>query len=420
MSGYDSYFSPVVLIAGLTPGVVLDDIVDDILSVTLENEMGAMDKLSIALRNPDMKYMNDRRFRFGMRFLFRFGYPGRLTSRKTMIVKGVIPTFGSGANTIELTAFDEGLDLAQRTKARNWGPLSSSDIAQKIASIFGLRAVVDDSQDGRKSDRIQPASVTFYEYLNTLADQIGFEFQVENGTLFFTRMSMGEPQGRYTYHGSGFTLLKGFRPNIDAARAPSTRHANTASHGRAAESHQTGAHPSDERAAQNQGRFRIGLEDLSTRLIPGDASGETAREVVRPTAETAAATRRAHARAEQTKIEMAANTAAAEFVGDPTIMARSVIDIRGVDHEYVGAWKVTRTVHSLSTEYTTSAQLKRLGKARGSARHTAPGNQRANESGHGGEENSSSGGNRAFRIQTENLSTRLVSTPSGTTGRGAG
>jgi phage protein D len=423
VSGYDDYFKPLVLLASMTPGVSLDDVVDDLLSVSFENEMGALDKLTLVLRNPEHKYKNDRRFRFGIRFMFRFGYRGRLTARRVMVTRGVVPTYGT-AGTIELVAFDSGVDLSARTGPRNWGPLSSSDIARKVAVMFGLRADVDDSEDGRKADRIQPAAVSFYEYLNTLADQIGFEFSVEDGVLIFKKMDMGEPVGKYTYFGTPFTLLKGFRPDIDAAKPPATRHANTAASGRKAESSQTGASASDKRSAQNQGRFRINLSDLSTLLVPADATGEATREVTRPTAETAANARRVQVRAEQTKIEMAASSAAAELIGDPYVMARRVIDIQGVDYEYVGPWKVVKAVHSISDTYTTSVQLRRLGKPRGASGSKVPGHQRASESGHkaeAGGENDRRETSRNLQINTANLSTRLVNQRvSGGTGGGVG
>lgn len=330
------------------------DIIGDVSSFSYESVSRGMDKLILQVRNPDLKYKDDPRFRANQKYAIRFGYPMWFSNLKKVIVVRAQPVYPLGMPMIELTAYDTGRALALGSSPRNWANRKSSDIAKLVAQQFGMEFDIEDSRNARLQNRhrIQPASVTPYEYLDQLADQLGWDFYVEDNTLHFHPMRMnGAPSRLFTYYTSSTSILKSFSPDVKAAKAPRIGRAGPG--GRHPATPATG--PATPRAAANTAMWGINAETREGTKIPGP--------VTTPSAESDTRVRQINMAGLQTKIDMAAVTAAAELVGCPDVMARNLIEIQGVDQEYAGIWRVKTADHRIdpSGGYTTSLKLTRMG-----------------------------------------------------------
>lgn len=367
-------FSPRVVIQPEGEEKSWQDIVRDVISFEYVSPSRGMARVTLVVANPGLKYANDSRFKEGFRFKMRFGYPGMYSEEKKLVVVGAAPTFPNGLPVITLTGYDKGRVMVT-SRPKNWGRLSSSEIATKIASIYGLRSNVDQSKDWRPRARVQPANVSSFEYLDRLAQEIGYDFWIEKDTLCFKILDFGQtPVGRFTYYKNGGSILKEFSPSVRQAAPPTTPRANT-NHEGTQESHATPT-ATGPRPAQDLTRFRTDFETTGT-------NSERYRAADGPThatAETHPAAQRRQAAAEQLRLEMRANTATAEFVGWPLLMARKIIQIDVTEVRYSGLWRIEEATHSITSDggYTTTVSLSRGGTNRRN-RHEAPRNNQNNQ-----------------------------------------
>jgi phage protein D len=401
VAGYRDMFAPRFILEA-ADGSDLADIIGDTVSMTYTDATKGMDKVVLAVRNPRLKYANDKRFEHGFRLKLKFGYPSNFSETRTVIVVQAAPSFPAGMPMIQLTAYDTGRDLAMGAKARNWGRVTSSYIAEQVASEFGLRADVESSDDERPQHRIQPANVTSYEYLARLAHALNWDFYVENDTLHFHNMKTNEaPSHTFKYFLDGGGILKDFTPSVKAAKPPATRHAGTNAAGTAAHSARTG--PGDARSTRNPARREINTERVDARTVPASS-----REgLTHATPETHPETQARHARAQQTRLDMSAVEATAELVGQPRVRARQMIEIQVIEQRYTGLWRVKESTHKIDERggYTTSLKLTRHGLNGGTGSRTA-GNHTANQN-HAGDGATSAGQQRRV-IDTERVQVRGV------------
>lgn len=398
-SGYDDYLAPRFLLTG-EDGTSMSDVIDDITAMSYEDVAHGMDRVTFNVRNPDLKYANDARFLHGFRFRLKFGYFSSFTTERLVIVTGAAPTYPNGMPMITLTSYDQGRDLAMGTRPRNWGSITSSQIAQQIARDFGMNSDTDDSADGRRQSRVQPANMSPFEYLNRLSEHLGWDFYVDANTVHFHRMRTGaQAVAEYTYFKDGRGVMKDFQPSVKAARPPATRHANTDAAGRAASSAQTGQNASDARSNTNTAQY---VMDVFVENGRGGRTRRLAEPVVHHTPETDPRRQADHARAHQTRLEMAAVKASASLIGQPLLKSRDVIRVDVQEQRYSGLWRIDKAVHTIDAQggYNTNLELSRRGLNTGPRTNRSPTNQTNN--------NTSTANSGQIEINTQVVSGRSV------------
>lgn len=414
-------FAPMFVLESRTPGIDLADIADDIVALVYTDGSRRMDKCVFTLRNPDLKYTNDPRWTGGIKFALKWGYRNEVSALRLMVVTGAKPTFPQeGMPMISVTAYDLGRDMAHGARPRNWGTRSAADIARVVATEWGFDADIEDSGDRRRQARIQPANTTTYEFLRKLADDVGFDFFMDGNTLHFHREDTGAaPSHAFLYYRDGEGVLQSFEPEVRDARPPATAASGVNHNGTAGHSAQTGTAATDPRTAASLAQMRAADLRVSRELLRGQASAARRVELIQarvniqraisslrpaatpaetrarvtiqangtyrvdhvpithPTPETSPTVQARHASAAQTRIEMRAVRASAEFIGQPRLRARQVIQIDVVDQLYSGLWRVQEVSHRIDSQggYRTTAKLVRNGLNK---RTTVPANQRNN------------------------------------------
>lgn len=356
---YDRLFAPRIVLEPEPGTKDLVDIAADIISMEYKSASRGMAVCSLAIVNDGLKYANDDRFKVGFKFRLKFGYPGNFTTEKRLIVTGSAPVYPNGMPVISLTAFDLGRTM-MTSRAKCWGRLSSSEIAQKIASMHGLKSDTDQSKDWRRHSRMQPANISAFEYLDRLAGEIGYDFWIEGETLSFKILDTNQPPAaRFTYYKSGTSILKDFSPSVRAASPPTRPTAGTNRAGTAA----THANPTANgpRPAADLTNRRVGFDmgDTSTFVTAVHAT----EGPVTPTPSPHPEIQRRRAQAQQYRMEMRAVTASAETIGFPTLMARKIIQVDVTERRYSGLWRIEEATHSITADggYTTALALSRSG-----------------------------------------------------------
>lgn len=278
----------------------------------------------------------------------RWGYPNEMSPIYTFVLVRAQPSFNSNNGPVlKVVGWDRSIDMSRGAAPNNWGSVSSSDVARKIAEKYNLRAVMEDSDDARKESRMQGAHESDISFLKRLAEALDWDCYVEGRALHFHRRMFDEkPTRTYDYMLGRNPQVIDFSPKINMNKRTKT--------GKAAVDAKTGT-PATPIANQSQtkpmGKFLINVDQQTGTLVPA--------AITKSSAESNAKVVTKHAAAKQQKIDMSAAEATMTVIGDSTVRSRQPINVRGVGM-YSGVWYVKQAKHDISSEgYTTVLELQR-------------------------------------------------------------
>jgi len=234
IEGYDQYRTPIVLVR--VDGAVSADLSARIIEMKYNDNHkmsgkgkgsrkgkkggGAhVDKLDLHISDPQHEFTGDPRFAPDARWDVRWGYPNELSEIRWFLLKYYEPIYDhTGIHSKKLTLYGTAHTLTTVKGARNWGRISSSEIANQIAKRHGLRVDIEFTDDQNETAFIQPVDQSDFEFLSELADDIDFLFYVENDVLTYKSRDTAyseSPRQRFVYGGPGSILLS-FKPVVKA------------------------------------------------------------------------------------------------------------------------------------------------------------------------------------------------------------
>lgn len=144
----------------------------------------------------------------------KMGYGDRLTSVFKGLITSVKFDFPSeGSPKLSVVCQDKSYLMMKHKLSVAWSSLPYSDIASKVAGLYGLDSVVDSSVDTHET--VQQENESHYSFLNRLAGMIGYEFFVSVDTLYF-RIPYVDSDSPITTLKWGKSL-KSFSPDFDLA-----------------------------------------------------------------------------------------------------------------------------------------------------------------------------------------------------------
>lgn len=348
-------------------GALANDLIPLCTKFEYEEEEKKLAKLHLTFANPAMRLMDDPRFSEGVKFRVRFGYLNDMSDIKEATIAHARPHYGgTGMPTVEMVA----MNLQNMNKAANsvnWGPISSSDVAKKVAERYGYKTKIEDSKDGRRQARVQPAAVTDLQFLMGLAKPLHWDCYLDKDTLHFHPIEYtGVSELEFIYYTDRAGTLLKFDPDVNMTAPPAVKTASSdPKHGEGVEK---GREIGEERRKGYSSKAAFGTNYIVT------ASHETDPHVVA-----------AHGESDKKKIDMKAIKSSAEMIGTPRLMARKMIRISGVDKIYTGNWRVNKVKHTIDTHgYKTHVNMSRdAGKAKTPEQNQHTGNEGRDNSGDG-------------------------------------
>jgi phage protein D/phage baseplate assembly protein gpV len=186
---------------------------DDLIEVTVDTSLHVPDMFTIHLHDERVKWVDEGPFGLGKEVeIAALSEEGN--SSKTLF-KGEItalePDYGEGTQaTLLVRGYDRSHRLHRGTHSKAYLQVTDSDLATRIAQEAGLRAQVDATTE--VYDHVLQHNQTHMDFLTERAQRIGYEFFVEDKTLYFRKPSKS---------GSGGTLelewgkqLKSFKPRL--------------------------------------------------------------------------------------------------------------------------------------------------------------------------------------------------------------
>lgn len=370
------------------------DLAGRILGFSYEDSERRADKAVLQLRNDDLALFARDELMGGQVLEVAWGYPGHLSTPRRVVVRSI-----KGFETLSIEARALSTLMDRRARTRSWRGMTRSEIAGAIAQEYGFDDFDIDDLD-QSMDVIAQVGETDARFLRRLAAREDFEMYVdERGFHFHARRQDAAPTHVLTWYadpGRGDVLSVNVESDLVRrvgrvtvrGRDPITR-------------------TTIEEAATNETTERATLAEVATVIDPetgalrdASTSRETPRtdrrnatESVRTTSAPTPARARREAQARFRRAERAAVELSLKVVGDPTLRAGTVIEVRGISERLSGLYYLTTVKHTVDASgYVCELKASRdgLGRSGGTSRaeRQAPGTA-PNEPELGGERNRS-------------------------------
>jgi hypothetical protein len=209
-------FAPAVLLN--INGKDASDLLGQLTTFTHKRELAKSAESKFTFRNDTRRLLDDPRTFPNTTWTFRYGYLNDMSPIITGIVREVEPSYAD-RRTVVITLYDMALNMSQTSAGKNWGKVSTSEIARQLAKLHGFQATIEESGDVPKKAWVQPGDVNDIRYLRDLAMLIDFEVLVE-GTpprlVYRKKQYDSPPVGTFIYHDdpSERLYVNSFKPKV--------------------------------------------------------------------------------------------------------------------------------------------------------------------------------------------------------------
>ena len=334
------------------------DLADRILGFTYEDSERKADKVSIVLDNFDLSLFESQALAGGSILEVSWGYPGCMAPPRRVVVKKLK---GFTTLTVEAQALSSLMNRKART--RRWENVTRAAVAKKIAAEYGYSGSFADIEDtGEVFEVINQSAETDARLLKRLAAREEFEFFVDHTGLHFHERRLGAaPTHVLTWYadpGRGDVL------SVNVESDLGRRAGKVAVKGRDPKSkttiQATATSSTVKRSTLGEVVEVVDPESGSTSLQTRNATESVHAS---PVSTAKRATREADARFR--RAEGASVKLSLQVVGDPTLAAKSVVEVRGISSLLSGKYYAREVKHIISSSgYTCELKLTRDGVGR--------------------------------------------------------
>ncbi len=326
------------------------DLSGRILGCTFEDAERRADKCTLKLDNHDLSLFDREELVGGQLLEVSWGYPGHMSRPRRVVIRKLK---GFSTLTIEARALSTLMD--RQVQTRTWIGVTRSQVATAIAEEHGYEGAfvqVEDTEE--RFDTIAQTAETDARFLRRLAAQEEFEFYLDAGGFHFhERQQSAAPTHVFTWYsdqGGGDLLSVGVESDL------TRRVARVTVRGRDPITRTT-----IEESANNETADRTTLAEVAsvidlldgetgaTRVETGPVLERNATESVRPTSASTPALARREAQARFRRAERASVRLSMKVVGDPTIHAKSIVEVRGISSALSGLYYLTTVKHTISS-----------------------------------------------------------------------
>lgn len=297
-----------------------------------------------------LKWMDSGLFDEGNEVEIHIGYVNNMQFMLRGDITASAPSFpDSGAPVLEVRGFNFYQRLQRKRRSKPFKASTDAAIVREIASEMNFTAEVDDP--GFEYKIVPPNNASYADIIRQRAQRIGYEFVVKDRTLYF-QVPRYRAQPQPTLSLEWGRDLKNFRPQLTTyglATEVSVRVSQTA-RGR-------GKDPIVGKATAGEERVKMGAQSGSE-IVQALYGDNALRADDQHVASQAEANELALAQLEVKSLEFISGSGAC--IGNPALLARSVIELKGLGKRFSGHYYVTSATHTIDGNgYQTSFEVKR-------------------------------------------------------------
>jgi phage protein D len=327
------------------------DLKDRLVSFTFEDCEKKTDKLSLQLDNYDLSLFDDKVFLRGNILEVSWGYKESMSPLRQVVITKV-----KGFQALTVEGHAKSVLMNREKKTRSWHDKKRSDVVKEIAAEHGYGGAFTDVEDtGEVYETINQAGETDARFLRRLAAKENFEFWVDHTGLHFHQRKLGMPPARvFTYHNDP---EKGEIIQVNVESDVFRRVGKVKVKGKDPKTktlfEEIGSNEETERTTTASVIEVVDPETRESVLQERIAKTST---VTIPAQSAAKAKRIADARyrlSERKSIQLSM-----QVVGDPSILAKTIVEVKGISDYLSGKYYVNDVKHNISSSgYTCDMKL---------------------------------------------------------------
>ena len=177
-----------------------------VLSIEYQDCQKKADKLTIVIANFDLKAFDDPTWRKGNTVFVSFGYAGNMSPQREVVIQKV-----SGFTELRVEGYAKSVLLNKVKKRRVWEDTTRSAVARQIAEENGYSGqYVDIEESGSVIPTISQPGLTDAAMMNRLARNQGWEWYIDFDGFHYHDRRVGQKSSRtltyYTEPGKGEIL----------------------------------------------------------------------------------------------------------------------------------------------------------------------------------------------------------------------
>lgn len=327
-----------------------------VIGFTFEDSERKTDKVSIQLDNFDLSLFDREDLTGGATLEVSWGYPGNMAVPRRVVVKKL-----KGFTTLTVEGQATSVLMNREAKTRSWENVTRGEVARQIAEEHGYSGELVDVEDTTEVlDVVNQTAETDARFLRRLAAREEFEFYVDDGGFHFhERRQDAAPAHVFTWYadpGRGDVL------SVDVESDLVKRAGRVTVRGRdpmeRATIESTTSNSTSDRATLAEVIEVVDPETGATSLQTRNATAS-----VHPTSAPNAGRASRESDARFRRAERATVKLSLRVVGDPTLHAKSIVEVRGISGLLSGKYYVTEVKHVISSSgYTCDLKLTRDGQ----------------------------------------------------------
>lgn len=326
-----------------------------LLSFTYEDTASKADQVSLLLDNFDLVLFEREELVGGAVLEVSWGYPGHMAPPRRVVLKKL-----KGFQTLTVEGLATSVLMNSEARTRSWENKTRSEVVRQVAAEYGYEGASLDVEDTREVfDVINQAAETDARFLRRLAAREEFEFSIDDSGLHWrSRNPSSAPMHVLTWYSDpGRGDILSLNVESDLVRRVGRVEVRGRDPLRRATLESRASSASVERATLGEVLEVVDPETGATSLQQRNATTS-----VHPTsastaarAERESAARYRHAERDTVKLSL-------QVVGDPTLRARTVVEVRGISSLLSGRYYVNEARHVISASgYTVDLKLTRDG-----------------------------------------------------------
>lgn len=318
------------------------DTSDLVLSLEYEDSEKKTDQLKLTVDNWDLSNFDTPIWKKGNKVFVTWGYPGQMAPQRMCVIQKV-----EGSTTLTVTAQGGAVLMNKDEKSKTYENTPRSEIVHALAKEYGYgddQRFIEDTEEVYET--VVQARATDAQFIKRLADAEGFEFFIDFDGFHWHSRKMGQKPLR---------LLQYYLPpDVGDILSFNVENDVFAKPGRVTTKGRDPVKKQDVTGEADNGKTERDALNPTVEIIDpatGVATFDTAvaSTSTQPTTETSAAQAKKEAdgkykRSVQTTVKLSL-----EMVGDPGIVAKSVLDIRGISKRLSGLYYVSQANHKIDS-----------------------------------------------------------------------
>ena len=316
------------------------DQTDAVLSLAYEDTEKKADQLTLEVDNWDLSNFDNPIWKTGNTVIATWGYPGHMAPQRECVIQKV-----TGSVKLTVTAMAKSILMNKVTRTRVFENITRSDVVRKIAADNGYAFEQQDIEDTETlHETISQARMTDAQFVKKLAEAEHFEFYVDFDGFHWHPRRLGKKPLRilqyYLPPDVGDILDFNVENDIFAKPAAVT----TKGRDPVKKQDVTGeaSNGKTERDALAPVPEMVDEATGSITQQPQSVSADT-----RPTTETSKKQAKKEADGAFKRSVLTNVKLKLDLVGDPGIVAKSVVEVRGISKRLSGLYYINKAQHKI-------------------------------------------------------------------------